>query len=51
MPQVITLPTARVSLDGIASSDPDGIMSNRLWTKISGPAFFNMTNAPVQKQF
>ena len=33
--QVITLPTDSVSLDGNASSDPDGIISNWLWTKIS----------------
>jgi hypothetical protein len=34
-------------LEGTASSDPDGIMSNWLWTKIWGPAFLNM-NATVQ---
>ncbi len=37
--QVITLPTDSVSLDGRSSSDPDGTISEWLWTKISGPAF------------
>ena len=36
--QVITLPTDSVSLDGNASSDPDGKISVWLWTKIAGPA-------------
>ena len=40
--QVITLPTDSVSLDGSASSDPDGKISEWLWTKISGPASFNI---------
>lgn len=35
--QVITLPIDSVSLDGRSSSDPDGSISNYLWTKISGP--------------
>ena len=38
--QVITLPTDSVSLDGSSSSDPDGKISEWLWTKISGPASF-----------
>jgi K319L-like, PKD domain/Kelch motif len=40
--QVITLPTDSVSLDGRMSSDPDGTISKWLWTKISGPASFNI---------
>jgi hypothetical protein len=40
--QVITLPTDSISLDGSASNDPDGTISNWLWTKISGPASFNI---------
>ena len=40
--QVITLPTDSISLDGTASSDPDGTISEWLWTKISGPASFNI---------
>ncbi len=43
--QVITLPTDSVSLDGNASSDPDGTISSFLWRKISGPASFNINNA------
>ena len=40
--QVITLPTDSVLLDGSASSDPDGKISEWLWTKISGPASFTV---------
>jgi hypothetical protein len=40
--QVITLPTDSVSLDGSLSSDPDGKISEWLWTKISGPVSFNI---------
>ncbi len=43
--QVITLPTDSVTLDGSASSDPDGTISEWLWTKISGPASFTLNNA------
>ena len=45
--QVITLPTDSVSLDGSNSSDPDGTISEWRWTKISGPASFNISNASV----
>jgi Tol biopolymer transport system component len=37
--QSITLPTDSISLDGSASSDPDGTISGWLWTKISGASF------------
>jgi hypothetical protein len=40
--QVITLPTDSVSLDGRTSNDPDGKISEWLWTKISGPASVNI---------
>ena len=40
--QVITLPTDSVSLDGNRSIDPDGKISEWLWTKIAGPASFNI---------
>jgi hypothetical protein len=40
--QVINLPTDSVLLDGRTSSDPDGSISSYLWTKISGPASFNI---------
>ena len=43
--QVITLPTDSISLDGSASNDPDGTISEWLWKKISGPASFNINNA------
>jgi len=49
--QVITLPTDSVSLDGRSSSDPDGTISEWLWSKISGPASFIIANAnSVQTQ-
>ena len=47
--QVITLPTDSISLDGSASNDPDGTISEWLWTKISGPASFNIVNALLPK--
>ena len=42
--QTITLPADSVSLDGNASTDPDGIISEWLWTKLSGPASFSIIN-------
>src|SRR5688572_11906676 len=39
---VITLPTDSVLLDGSSSSDPDGMIRVYLWTKISGPASYNI---------
>ena len=47
--QVITLPTDTVSLDGNASKDPDGTITNYLWTKIAGPASFNIQSAALVK--
>ena len=47
--QVITLPTDNISLDGSASSDPDGTISSYLWKKIEGPASFNITAASSAK--
>ncbi len=43
--QVITLPTDSVLLDGSSSSEADGMTGECLWTKISGPASFNINNA------
>jgi PKD domain/Kelch motif len=43
--QLIALPTDSVLLDGRSSSDPDGTISNWLWTKISGPALINFNNS------
>ena len=40
--QLITLPTDSVVLDGRISSDPDGMISSYLWTKISGPVSFTI---------
>ncbi len=40
--QTITLPTDSALLDGSSSSDPDGMISEWLWTKISGPASFSI---------
>ena len=40
--QVITLPTDSVLLDGNSTSDPDGKISEWVWTKISGPVSFNI---------
>jgi hypothetical protein len=42
--RVVTLPTDSVSLDGSLSGDPDGTISIWLWTKISGPASFTISN-------
>ncbi len=49
--QVITLPTDSVSLDGAGSNDPDGTISEWLWTKISGPASFTIDSATSAKSF
>ena len=40
----ITLPTNNTTLNGSASSDPDGTISTYSWTKISGPATFTICN-------
>jgi hypothetical protein len=47
--QVITLPTVSISLDGSSSGDPDGMISEWLWTKITGPASFSITNISIAK--
>ena len=41
----ITLPTNSTTLNGSASTDPDGTISTYAWTKISGPLTFSITNA------
>lgn len=43
--QVIALPSDSISLDGSASTDPDGMIIEWLWTKISGLAFLNISCA------
>ncbi len=45
--QIITLPTDSVSLNGINSSDPDGVINVWLWTKIFGPASFTINNSSI----
>jgi hypothetical protein len=42
---IITLPTNSVSLNGTASTDPDGSIATYLWTKISGPSQFTLGNS------
>ncbi|HUM65944.1 MAG TPA: DUF4832 domain-containing protein, partial [Chitinophagaceae bacterium] len=36
--QTITLPTSTATLNGSASSDPDGTISSYLWQQVSGPS-------------
>ena len=47
--QVIILPTDSVSLDGSASSDPDGTITSYKWTKIAGPASSNILKPDSSK--
>jgi hypothetical protein len=42
---IITLPTNSLTLDGSASYDPDGPLNGYQWSKIAGPAQFNLGNA------
>jgi len=46
---IIVPPLDSVLLDGSSSNDPDGIVEEFLWSKISGPAFFNLVNASAAK--
>jgi hypothetical protein len=43
--QLIALPTDSVLMDGSGSSDPDGSISNFIWTKISGPSSFKIVTS------
>jgi len=43
----ITLPANTINLDGTRSTDPDNNISSYLWTKISGPSSFSITNHNV----
>jgi len=38
--QILTLPTDSILFDGSSSKDPDGKITEWLWTKISGPSTF-----------
>ncbi|HSU28874.1 MAG TPA: PKD domain-containing protein [Chitinophagaceae bacterium] len=42
--QTLTLPVSTANLDGSASTDPDYNITGYAWSKISGPAYFNITN-------
>ena len=41
----ITLPTNNTTLNGSASSDPDGTIATYAWSKTSGPASYSIANA------
>lgn len=45
----ITLPATTAQLDGSASADPDGTITNYTWTKISGPAAGVITASDANK--
>jgi N-acetylneuraminic acid mutarotase len=47
--QRITLPTDSISLDGSASNDPDGKITDWSWKKIAGPASFNIISPGTAK--
>ncbi|MDR3711586.1 MAG: PKD domain-containing protein [Puia sp.] len=47
--QTITLPTSSVSLDGSASTDPDGTIASYSWTQTSGPSNATITTANAAK--
>jgi len=47
--QTITLPTNSASLDGSASSDPDGTIASYTWAQISGPSTATITNGTTAK--
>ena len=44
---VITLPVAATTLDGSASTDSDGSIVSYTWSKIGGPASFNIVNTGI----
>ena len=41
----ITLPTNNTTLNGTASSDPDGTIASYAWSWVSGPSQYSITNA------
>jgi VCBS repeat-containing protein len=41
---VITLPISSTTLNGAASSDPDGTIVTYVWSKTSGPAVYSIAN-------
>ena len=46
---IIVLPVDSAKLDGSGSTDPDGTIKEFIWTKIVGPASFNINNASSEK--
>ena len=45
--QTISLPVNSVLLDGSCSTDPNNNITSYVWTKVSGPASFEIANANV----
>jgi hypothetical protein len=43
--QTITLPENAVSLNGTSSSDADGTIASYVWSFVSGPSTYSLTNA------
>jgi hypothetical protein len=43
--QTLTLPVDSTILDGSTSADPDSNITRYLWTKISGPSSFSLSNS------
>jgi hypothetical protein len=46
----ITLPINSVNLDGSGSTDPDNNIISYVWTKITGPSSFDISNPNVLLQ-
>jgi poly(3-hydroxybutyrate) depolymerase len=42
---IITVPASSWTVNGSASSDPDGTITSYKWTKISGPTTYTITNS------
>ncbi len=47
--QLVTLPADSLWLDGSASQDPDGAITEWRWRKVSGPSLFTIVNADSSK--
>ena len=43
----LTLPVNSIQLNGSGSSDPDGTIAAYLWSEVSGPASFTISNSTV----
>src|SRR5436190_15012928 len=42
---VLVLPVTSITLDGSASTDPEGAPLRFLWTKLAGPASYSITDS------